>query len=97
MNLRLAIVFTCVISASTVCASEPSSASQPLDATKLKLASANAIVVDAKDGQPIYVKGADVVTPIASVTKLMTAMVVLDAGQPLDERLSVGGGDLDVL
>jgi serine-type D-Ala-D-Ala endopeptidase (penicillin-binding protein 7) len=37
------------------------------------------------------------VTPIASVTKLMTAMVVLDAGQPLDERLSVGVGDLDLL
>ena len=98
MKLRRAFVFSCLIGASTVCASEPSSFVRPaLDTSKLKLYSANVLVLDAKDGQPIYAKGADVVTPIASVTKLMTAMVVLDAGQPLDERLSVGVGDLDLL
>jgi D-alanyl-D-alanine endopeptidase (penicillin-binding protein 7) len=68
-----------------------------LDASKLKLASANVLVLDAKAGEPIYAKGADTVTPIASVTKLMTAMVVLDAQQPLDEPISVGIGDLDML
>jgi len=98
MKLRRAFVFSCLIGASAVCASEPSSSSPPaLDTSKLKLYSANVLVLDAKDGQPIYAKGADVVTPIASVTKLMTAMVVLDAGQPMDERLSVGVGDLDLL
>src|SRR5260370_2601510 len=35
--------------------------------------------------------------PIASVTKLMTAMVVLDAGQPLDEIITVAIADLDLL
>jgi serine-type D-Ala-D-Ala endopeptidase (penicillin-binding protein 7) len=68
-----------------------------LDVSKLRLASANALVLDAEAGEPIYAKGADDVTPIASVTKLMTAMVVLDAGQPLDEPISIGIGDLDLL
>jgi D-alanyl-D-alanine endopeptidase (penicillin-binding protein 7) len=65
--------------------------------SKLKLASANALVLDAKADEPIYAKGADAITPIASVTKLMTAMVVLDAGQPLDEPISIGIGDIDVV
>jgi serine-type D-Ala-D-Ala endopeptidase (penicillin-binding protein 7) len=69
----------------------------PLDGNKLKLASANALVYDANAGRAIYAKGADVVTPIASVTKLMTAMVVLDAAQPMDEMISVNIADLDLL
>ncbi len=69
----------------------------PRDAAKLKLASANVLVFDTGVKQAIYAKGADAVTPIASVTKLMTAMVVLDAGQPQDELLSVDIGDLDMI
>jgi serine-type D-Ala-D-Ala endopeptidase (penicillin-binding protein 7) len=69
----------------------------PLDGNKLKLASANVLVYDANAGQAIYAKGADTVTPIASVTKLMTAMIVLDAGQPLDETITVDIADLDLL
>jgi D-alanyl-D-alanine endopeptidase (penicillin-binding protein 7) len=68
-----------------------------LDAAKLKLRSANALVLDASSDQPIYSKAAEEVTPIASVTKLMTAMVALDAGQPLDERISIGIEDIDFL
>jgi D-alanyl-D-alanine endopeptidase (penicillin-binding protein 7) len=68
-----------------------------LDAAKLKLSSANALVLDASSDTPIYAKGAEEVTPIASVTKLMTAMVVLDAGQPLDEKMSIGIEDIDFL
>jgi D-alanyl-D-alanine endopeptidase (penicillin-binding protein 7) len=54
-------------------------------------------VLDAKAGQPIYAKGADTITPIASVTKLMTAMVVLDADQTLDEPIGVDIGDVDLI
>ena len=68
-----------------------------LDATKLRLASANAIVLDAGDGQPVYAKAADEVTPIASLTKLMTAMVVLDANLPGDEALEIDVDDFDFL
>ena len=53
-------------------------------------------MLDATAEHPIYCKAADAVTPIASVTKLMTAMVVLDAGQPLDEIVTVGIADLDL-
>ena len=67
------------------------------DVSKLRLASANVLVFDTKSGHSIYAKGADTITPIASVTKLMTAMVVLDANQALDETISVGIADLDLL
>src|SRR5512144_1066856 len=67
------------------------------DPAKLRLASANALIIDAGDGTPIYSKNAESVTPIASITKLMTAMVVLDARQSLDEMLTIDMGDLDMI
>ncbi len=68
-----------------------------LDASKLRLMSANVIVLDAGDGKPVYAKAADEVTSIASVTKLMTAMVVLDANLPGDEALEIDMDDFDYL
>jgi D-alanyl-D-alanine endopeptidase (penicillin-binding protein 7) len=59
--------------------------------------SMNAVVVDAADGRAVYAKAADEVTPIASVTKLMTAMVVLDANLPGDEPLAIDMDDFDYL
>ncbi|MCX8098823.1 MAG: D-alanyl-D-alanine endopeptidase [Casimicrobiaceae bacterium] len=56
-----------------------------------------ALIVDARSGEPIFAKNADRVAPIASITKLMTAMVVLDAGQPLDELLRIEIDDVDFL
>lgn len=56
---------------------------------QLRLASVYATVVDLESGEALYRKHADVPTPIASVTKLMTAMVVIDGGQPLDEWLTI--------
>lgn len=67
------------------------------DSSKLRLASANAIVLDADDGHAIYAKAADEPTPIASLTKLMTAMVVLDAQLPGDEQIEVDMDDFDFL
>jgi len=61
------------------------------------LLSSVALILDATSGEPIYAKNANTVTPIASITKLMTAMIVLDAQQNLDERLSVDLNDLDYL
>jgi len=65
------------------------------DPSKLKLASANVLVYEADTGRPLYQKAANDVTAIASITKLMTAMVVLDANLPLDEPLEVDMGDFD--
>src|SRR6188768_1106741 len=51
--------------------------------------SRSALVIDRADGSILYSQLADEVAPIASITKLMTALVVLDARQPLEERLEV--------
>jgi D-alanyl-D-alanine endopeptidase (penicillin-binding protein 7) len=55
------------------------------------------LVLDAAADRQIYAKAADEVTPIASVTKLMTAMVVLDSQQSMDEVLDVDMDDFDYL
>ena len=66
------------------------------DPGKLRLQSTNALVVG-MDESMIYSKNADSITPIASITKLMTAMVVLDAKQSGDELLTIDMADLDML
>ena len=51
------------------------------------------LVVDESSSAVLLARQADVVTPIASITKLMTALVVLDAHQPLDELLQITDAD----
>ena len=60
------------------------------------LKSASAMVVD-DSGNLIYGKDVDTVRPIASITKLMTAMVILDAGLPLDEKITITKEDRDLI
>jgi len=64
---------------------------------KLSLRSAAAIVQDAKTGEVLFDKNASTVTPIASITKLMTAIVVLDAGLDLNEDITITSEDMDSL
>ncbi len=59
------------------------------------LKSAAALVVDLNDGQTIYAKNTQSIAPIASITKLMTAMVVLDASLPLEDMIYIDSADLD--
>ena len=63
---------------------------------KPDLRSASALVVS-NQGDVIYGKDIDTVRPIASITKLMTAMVVLDAGIDLDEKITVTKADRDLV
>ena len=91
MIRSLPIVFTVFL------ASQAAAAPTELDAAKLRLMSANVVVLDAQEGRSVYAKAADEVTPIASLTKLMTAMVILDAAQPRDEVLSIDLEDFDYL
>ena len=58
-----------------------------------EIRSAAALVVDGKTGEVIFGRKPGLVTPIASVTKLMTALVVLDALQPLDEVIEITAED----
>ncbi|HEY4339422.1 MAG TPA: D-alanyl-D-alanine endopeptidase [Steroidobacteraceae bacterium] len=57
------------------------------------LKSSAAYVVDEDDSSVWYSRNATVASPIASITKLMTALVVADAHQPLDEVLQVTAED----
>lgn len=63
----------------------------------LKLASSSAIVVDAETGKALVLKNPDEVKSIASITKLMTAMVVLDASLSMEDRLTITEADVDKL
>ncbi|EXJ16224.1 serine hydrolase [Imhoffiella purpurea] len=67
-----------------------------LDRNALHVQVASAIVVD-ENGRQLYAKNATMVTPIASVTKLMTAMIVLDTGVSLDRRITIVDQDRDRL
>lgn len=61
------------------------------------LRSITALVYDQDNQEVLYSKNSDISQPIASITKLMTAMVVLDAEQPLDDRILVSPRDVDRL
>lgn len=63
----------------------------------LRLASTKALIINQNTGEVLYAKSTDQPTPIASVTKLMTAMVVLDAHQSPDELLTVSEAEVDTL
>jgi serine-type D-Ala-D-Ala endopeptidase (penicillin-binding protein 7) len=60
-----------------------------LDPKNVRVASVSAVVVEMESAVPLYWKNADIVVPIASITKLMSAMVLLDGKQPLDEELVI--------
>ncbi len=60
------------------------------------LRSASALVINA-DGSVIYGKDIDTVRPIASITKLMTAMVILDSGLDLEKKITVTKADRDLV
>jgi D-alanyl-D-alanine endopeptidase (penicillin-binding protein 7) len=60
------------------------------------LKSATVLVMDEETGEVLYGKNTGAVVPIASITKLMTAIVTLDASLPLDEQVAVTADDIDV-
>lgn len=72
-------------------------APETLQGDELDLRASAALVVDQKSGMPLYAKNIDVPTSIASITKLMTAMVALDAGLSLTEEIEVNNEDVDRL
>ncbi|NMG02174.1 D-alanyl-D-alanine endopeptidase [Azoarcus taiwanensis] len=61
------------------------------------LGSAAFVVANQRTGDILSERAADRVMPIASITKIMTAMVVLDAGQSLSEVLTITADDIDRL
>ncbi len=61
----------------------------------LHLRSRVALVFDERDNEVIFEQNADQVMPIASISKLMMAMVVLDAKLPMDEVITIDKKDKD--
>jgi D-alanyl-D-alanine endopeptidase (penicillin-binding protein 7) len=61
----------------------------------LDLKSSVALVIDQDTHQVLFSKNPQAVLPIASITKLMTALVVTEAGLPLDEALTISQDDVD--
>jgi D-alanyl-D-alanine endopeptidase (penicillin-binding protein 7) len=63
----------------------------------LDLKSASALVMEQGGQRVLYAKNIEAVVPIASITKLMTALVVLDAGLPLEESIEIAKADVDAV
>lgn len=63
----------------------------------LILSSQSALVVNNKTGQILYQKNADRIMPIASISKLMSAMVVLDANLDMNETVTITPDEIDRL
>jgi len=81
-----------VVGAATVCGSQAVGGARGANSGRSRqngpeLKSNVALVIDAERGETLYAKHPDQVAPIASITKLMTAMVVLDAQCPMDESI----------
>ncbi|HEU0290300.1 MAG TPA: D-alanyl-D-alanine endopeptidase [Burkholderiales bacterium] len=61
----------------------------------LSVKSSTALVVEQGGQRVLYAKNVNAVLPIASITKLMTALVVVESGLPLDERIAISKEDRD--
>jgi D-alanyl-D-alanine endopeptidase (penicillin-binding protein 7) len=110
MKRLVACIALSLLPVAAVAADKPAAKARPAKATTRavsvsdfnkdgdpNLQSTAVLVLDAKTGQTLLAKNADQVHPIASITKLMTAMVVLDAKLPLDEAVQISSEDLDTL
>ncbi len=64
-------------------------------ADELDLKSSVALVFDQDTNEVLFSKNSQAVLPIASITKLMTALVVTEAQQPLDQALTISAEDID--
>src|ERR1700724_1160624 len=61
-----------------------------------KIKSSSVLIIDQGASSVLDSRHSDVPMPIASITKLMTALVVLDANQPLDEPVQITEADRDL-
>ncbi|MDR0806682.1 MAG: D-alanyl-D-alanine endopeptidase [Enterobacteriaceae bacterium] len=83
--------FASVMAANTPATQQSASTKTVLakTASQPEIASGSALVIDIKNNKVIYSSNPDKIVPIASITKLMTAMVVLDKHQPMNEIIPV--------
>lgn len=87
--LVLGAALTCVSVVSAAQAAIQPAAPVAARPSSFELASTSALVIDLANGRELYASNADIQVPIASITKLMTAMVTLDANLPMEEEIPV--------
>ena len=68
---------------------------QAADISKIHLRSASVLVQDADSGEVVYTKNSDAIVPIASITKLMTAIVTLDRKLDMQQPVVISRDDMD--
>jgi D-alanyl-D-alanine endopeptidase (penicillin-binding protein 7) len=99
-RLLLALAASAAISCHAI-AAQPAAIGQRSDSgldakvKALKLKSTNVLVVDQISKRVLYAKNVEQVVPIASLTKLMTGLIVLEQGLPLEERIAITKEDVD--
>lgn len=84
----------CLSFAGSAAAQSPGEALRVRLVKEPALRSSAALVLDATGSSVLYARRSDVAMPIASITKLMTSLVVMDAGQPLDEPIEITADDV---
>jgi serine-type D-Ala-D-Ala endopeptidase (penicillin-binding protein 7) len=104
LHLKRLLVVALVFAVAATGAFAQESASRPTrdaalaaKAGMLSLKSSSALVIDQNGSHVLYAKNVDTVSPVASITKLMTAMVSIDGGGPLAEPVTISDADVDDL
>jgi D-alanyl-D-alanine endopeptidase (penicillin-binding protein 7) len=69
----------------------------PFNLSSVRLKAMNVLVVDQQTGETLFAKNPNEIVPIASITKLMTAMVTLDANRDMGEMITITLGDMNWL
>ena len=91
------LFFSLSLSATVVCPVHVAYAAHASNVANAPFGSQHAIVVEDGTGTVLVEKNASEKVPIASLTKLMTAMVVLDSKPNMDEKISIAQADVDML
>ena len=96
----LVLLASCALACSALAAQPAASAKRHSAAAKngaLSLKSTSVLVMDQEGKRVLYAKNEDAVVSIASITKLMTALVVLEAWMPPGELIAISKDDKDGL
>ena len=85
----------CLLLSGPMLAAPPAHAQSGVAALDAALHAEVALVVDVASGSTLYAKNSENLRPIASISKLMAALVVVESGLPMDEVLTISDKDVD--
>jgi D-alanyl-D-alanine endopeptidase (penicillin-binding protein 7) len=88
------LLIALVAAATPVRAAVPGDPARKPASTQPELRSASVLVLDTQTSAVLLARKADQAVPIASITKLMTALVVVEANQPMDQVIAISADDL---